>query len=321
MELNAYRIFLSVVEEMNFTKAAKKLYMTQQSLSGHIKRLEENYGVRLFERKPILKLTPAGEDMALYARQILDSEQAMASRFADLTQRSAGILNLGISHQRSSAFFPGIWSRYHHEYANISVRLRERLTSQLTEDLQSGLIDLMVGVDIPKLSNLNIVPLAQEQMRCVLNERLLRNYFPHQWEDMLQRYTREGLDLMELKNLPMILLTTSNRFRQLTDQLFRKHNVVPHIILETTSHGLLFKTACQGSGVALVNPLCLYEQITTQGPMPDSCHSFRVLSLPPISVSLAYRNDLELPQYTLGMIDAIQEEFNYYTRFLEQMSL
>lgn len=321
MELNTYRIFLTVTEEMNFTRAAKTLYMTQQSLSGHIKRLEDHYGVKLFQRKPVLKLTPAGEDMVLYARQILDSEQAMTARFADLTQRSAGILRLGISHQRGSAFFPGIWSRYHQEYANISVRLSEHLTGQLMEDLQNGQIDLMVGLDIPKVSNLNIVPLAQEQMRCVLNESLLREYFPREWKDMLQRYSQEGVDLMELKNLPMILLTPSNRFRQLIDQLFRKQNVVPHIVLETTSHSLLFKTACQGSGITLVNPLCLYEQITTQGPMPDTCHSFRVKGLPQISVSLAYRNDMELPQYAIGMIEAIREEFDYYTKFLERLSL
>ena len=39
---------------MNFTKAARKLFITQQSLSGHIRRLEEEYGVTLFERKPVL---------------------------------------------------------------------------------------------------------------------------------------------------------------------------------------------------------------------------------------------------------------------------
>ena len=321
MELNAYRIFLTVTEEMNFTRAAKKLFMTQQSLSGHIRRLEEHYGVRLFQRKPVLKLTPAGEDMILYARQMLDSEQAMTARFADLTQRSAGILRLGISHQRSSAFFPGIWSRYHCEYSNISVRLRDRLTNQLLDDLQNGSIDLMVGVDIPKVSNLTVIPLAQEQMRCVLNESLLREYFPEQWKDMLERYAEEGADLIELKELPMILLSSSNRFRQPIDQLFRRHNVVPHIALETTSHSLLFKVGCQGGGMALVNPLCLYEQITTQGPLHETCRSFRIRSLPQISVSLAYRSDLRQPQYILGMVDAIQEEFNYYTRFLERHSL
>lgn len=321
MDLNIYHIFLTVTEEMNFTRAAKRLYITQQSLSGHIKRLEDHYGVTLFQRRPVLKLTPAGEAMALYARQILDSEQTMASHFADLSQQSAGILRLGISHQRSSAFFPGIWSRYHSDYGNISVRLHERLTNQLLDDLQSGTIDMMVGVDIPQRSNLAVIPLACEEMRCIINEALLRHHFPDQWQELLVHYERNGVDLIDLKDLPMILLSSSNRFRQPIDQLFRKHNVVPNIALETTSHSLLFKVGCLGGGVALVNPLCLYDQITAQGPLPKSCHSFRILGLPQSSVSLAYRNDIKQPQYALAMVEAICEEFDYYTKFLARISL
>ena len=198
MELNAFHIFLTVVEEMNFSRAANRLYITQQSLSGHIKRLEEHYHVRLFQRRPRLSLTPEGEAMVFYSRHILESEQAMVARFADLTQRSVGILRLGLSHQRSSAFFPGIWSRYHPEYKNISVRLQEKLASPLLEDLLAGDIDIMVGVDIPPLSGLETVLLAQEQMRCVMNEVLLKEYFPQGWQDMLERYIQDGVDLIEL---------------------------------------------------------------------------------------------------------------------------
>ena len=320
MELNAFSVFLMVVEEMSFTRAAERLYITQQSLSGHIKRLESHYNVRLFQRRPVLKLTSAGETMVFYARQILEAEQAMISRFADLNQQAAGILRLGISPQRSSAFFPGIWSRYHAEYGNISVRLQNKLTNQLLEDLQSGRIDMMVGVDIPELANLTVIPLAQEQLRCIVHETVLKDYFPDRWQDMLQRYARDGADLIELKELPLILLSPSNRLRQPIDHLFRRHNAIPYISLESTSHGLLFQLGCQGGGIALVNPLSLYEQMRLQGPLPPRCHTFVVRSLPPISVSLAYRRDIELPQYAIGMVDAITEEFDYYTEFLERFT-
>ena len=88
MELNSYAVFLIAAEEMSFTNAAKRLYMTQQGLSAHIRRLEDHYHVRLFERRPVLKLTPEGESMVFYARQILDSERLMTSQFADLTPES-----------------------------------------------------------------------------------------------------------------------------------------------------------------------------------------------------------------------------------------
>ena len=321
MELNAFHIFLTVVEEMNFSRAANRLYITQQSLSGHIKRLEEHYHVRLFQRRPRLCLTPAGEAMVFYSKHILESEQAMVARFADLTQRSVGILRLGLSHQRSCSFFPGIWSRYHPEYKNISVRLQEKLTTPLLEDLLAGDIDIMLGVDIPPLSGLETVLLAQEQMRCVMNEVLLKEYFPESWQDMLERYAQNGVDLMELKEMPLILLSSPNRLRQPVDQLFRKHNAIPNIALETASHSLLYQLGCHGSGVAIANPLSLYEQIRLRGLPPKECHSFLLQGMPKRSVSLAYRKDAEKTKYMLGMVDAIVEEFDYYVEFLNRFSL
>ena len=321
MELNAFHIFLIVVEEMNFSRAANRLYITQQSLSGHIKRLEDHYHVKLFQRRPRLCLTPAGEAMVLYSRHLLESEQAMVTRFADLTQRSVGILRLGLSHQRSSAFFPGIWSRYHTEYKNISVRLQEKLTTSLLEDLLAGDIDMMIGVDIPPLANLELVLLASEQMRCIINEVLLKEYFPDTWQDMLKRYAQNGVNLMELKDMPLILLSHPNRLRQPVDQLFRKNNAIPNIALETASHSLLYQLGCYGSGVAIANPLSLYEQIRLRGLPSKQCHSFLLQGMPKRSVSLAYRKDTEKPKYMIGMIDAIVEEFNYYTEFLNRFSL
>ena len=60
MGLRGLRYYLVAAEEMNFRRAAEKLYITQQTLSVHIQKLEKQYGVQLFERKPKLMLTPAG---------------------------------------------------------------------------------------------------------------------------------------------------------------------------------------------------------------------------------------------------------------------
>lgn len=198
MELSSFEIFLTVVEEMNFTRAAQRLYITQQSLSGHIKRLEDAYHVQLFRRRPTLRLTPEGEAMVVFSRQILDSARSMTERFAELSESAAGSLTLGISHQRSNVFFPGIWSSYHTAHKNITIHLRERMTNQLLTELQANQIDLMVGLDIPQVSNLEVQLLAREGLYCILNEILLQEYFPDDWQAMLARYQQEGVDLMEL---------------------------------------------------------------------------------------------------------------------------
>ena len=61
MNITGLQYFLVTAEEMNFSRAAQRLFISQQSLSGSIQRLEKQYGVQLFERKPVLRLTEAGE--------------------------------------------------------------------------------------------------------------------------------------------------------------------------------------------------------------------------------------------------------------------
>ena len=138
--------FVALAEEMNFTKASEALHITQQSLSGSIKRLEEEYGVELFQRKPYLKLTPAGETMLFYSKQMLRNESQMIASLADLSAECSGHLVLGMSRQRIQVFFPGIWERYHNAYPNVSLDLRQSYTLKMADALQAGKLDLFIRV-------------------------------------------------------------------------------------------------------------------------------------------------------------------------------
>ena len=61
---------IAAVEEMNFTKAEKRLYISQQSLSNYIAKLEKQFGIEFFNRKNTLTLTAAGESLYRYAKFI-----------------------------------------------------------------------------------------------------------------------------------------------------------------------------------------------------------------------------------------------------------
>ena len=71
----SFQIFLLVAEELSISRAARKAFVTQQCVSDHIRKLEKEYNVLLFERKPNMRLTEAGETMqqALQSIQILEN--------------------------------------------------------------------------------------------------------------------------------------------------------------------------------------------------------------------------------------------------------
>jgi len=320
MNLKTLNYFLVTAEEMNFTRASEKLHMTQQSLSGNIKRIEEEYGVELFQRKPILKLTPAGEMMVFYVRQMINSEAQMLAGFADLSAECAGHLNIGMSRQRSGIFFPGIWERYHPFYKNISITMHESMTTSMVEGLQTGELDMFVGIDVAPVKNLSIVPLATERMLCFVSERLLKEVMPDSWREFLERSRREGVDLLEMKNMPFLMLSRGNRIRRTAEQVFARGNVMPKIILETAEQNTLYRLACEARGVALFSPIVIYGHVHGQLKWPEDCHLFRIKNdIAENQVSLVSRHDIPLPRYADGMRSAIIQEFETYTAEIEQI--
>ena len=86
-----FEVFLVVAREMSITKAANELHITQQCASDHIKRLEKEYNVVLFERRPKFRLTQAGEIMLhnLLNIQIMETSMIRSSSPAHRTYDTA----------------------------------------------------------------------------------------------------------------------------------------------------------------------------------------------------------------------------------------
>lgn len=319
MNTKSLEYFIILAEELNFTRAAERLYMSQQSLSGSMKRLECEYGVELFQRKPMLRLTPAGEMMTFYARQILKCESQMTSGFADLSANCIGHLRVGMSRHRSNIFFPGIWSRYHAFYKNISVTLHGSITANMLDDIQSGKLDMFVGSNVPAIRNLTVTPIAYERLWCLINENLFKEYMPDNWQEFLEKSTCLGVDLLALKDFPFIMFSENNQLRITINRLFSNHNILPKVMLETAEHEIIYRLGCQGGGVSILSPLILYDRIRGCREIPKDCHLLQINNdVSANQIALVSRNDIELPHYAEGMKNAILQEFNTYNLFINQ---
>jgi DNA-binding transcriptional LysR family regulator len=143
MELRHIRYFLAVAEEMNFTRAAKKVGIGQPPLSQQIRSLEEELGAPLFRRMPRgVELTDSGKVFLPEAQAIL----AQAERARKIAQRGArgeiGSLRLGFT---SSAAFTRIVQEairlFRKNYPNVELTLEEEDTTTLLERLSEQTLD------------------------------------------------------------------------------------------------------------------------------------------------------------------------------------
>lgn len=135
-------------QERSFTRAAKKLYISQPALSATVRRVEEEYQIKIFDRstKPFT-LTPAGEEYIRSAEQILGIVNHMTLYFSKLSNLKTGKVTVG-----SSSFFccyvlPEVIRRFQAQYPQIEIELVEGDVGDLHAKLQNESIDILLCIE------------------------------------------------------------------------------------------------------------------------------------------------------------------------------
>ena len=183
MNMTDVEYFVKVAELMSFSKAAEALYVTQQAVSLHVKHLEDTYGVRLFERKPSLRLTPAGKRMLEAARDISEREQRLISEFSSSRDQFDGEISIGLPPNRSTAFVNEFFPVFCKAYPRMSLRLDERTSSNLSAAVRHNEIDIALPLQADYTGEYDpdtfqTIPLETESLYLVISDDMLRAAFP-----------------------------------------------------------------------------------------------------------------------------------------------
>ena len=124
MNYNILRYVITVAEERNFTRAAKRLYITQPSLSQTIKNEEERLRVILFDRSSSpLTLTDAGKEYVLWSKQVLSLYENMERRLQDFSTDEVSSLKIGILPEFSSFILSGPLNLFRERNPNSFVQI------------------------------------------------------------------------------------------------------------------------------------------------------------------------------------------------------
>ena len=248
MNFLSLRYFLAVCQEMNITHAAKKLYMTQQSLSEHISRLEREYNVKLFERTPQFRLTYAGEQLMHLAEEALSLNNQIESEMADIADQKRGALSIGLRPTYSRLLLPKILPVFHEQHPYISMNFTIAHSSEIIPKLLNGQLDLVISsgrnISNPKLESTHLL----EDYHCmIIPENILIDYFHMTGEEL--RNGKE-LDYSLLASIPLFLTEPGKATRIASDRFLTQHGVThPNILVETSDFETNFFTCSTGMGI------------------------------------------------------------------------
>ena len=256
MNFQHLKYFLMVAEELNITRAAERLYISQQSLSNHIANLERELDVKLFTRSPKLSLTYAGGLLVDTATEILDLHRQYLSKVGDINKQYVGALRVGISHTCGLALLPDVLPKFRLEFPQVEFSLSEGNSTQLEDELAHGRTDLIICFQPIIMEGVTTVPLTEQRLMMVAPRTFTGHLFGEQAEEVRKQFA-QGADIRAFEAMPFVLIKRGNRTRSIVDQYFRRYYFKPQLILETENTVTTLAMAQAGVGVTICPELFL----------------------------------------------------------------
>lgn len=309
MDFRELTYITAVADAHSVTEAARQLFISQPSLSYIIAKVEENLGVKLFDRKTSpLSLTYAGERYVKTAREILRLRDNLRREMNDIGHGAKGRINVGIPTERAGFMLPKAIPIFRQKYPNVEIRLEESRSEELIRNL---MIDKIVFCIIPGSHN-ELPPglvtefIYKEKLFLVAGKETIPS-------EMIVSPSGKGdgvgFPVVNLKkmprSMPFIMQKQKQFVRGVTDDLFRRIDFFPKEIMEVSSSITALQLAEAGMGLAVVPERAIREL----GGF-DRFHCFLYNDEPETwDVNVIYKKDVYLANAERALINSLKEAF------------
>ena len=250
INLELYKVFLSVAKNENITKAANELMISQPGVSKSIKNLEEQLNCSLFVRtKSGVYLTEEGK---LFYSKLSDAMELIDNAeksLMEMINMEYGYINIGISNTLTRNFLLEYLEEFHKLYPKIKIKIYTNPTSELLLKARNGIIDFIIlnlPYDIPNDFNTKKLKTIQDCFVANSNYYYLKN---------------KVIPLNELNNYPLILMSKGSNTRYFLDEFCLSNNInlVPE--MELASYSLVTHFTKIGLGIGLVTKDFIKEEL------------------------------------------------------------
>ncbi|EAM8281783.1 LysR family transcriptional regulator [Salmonella enterica subsp. enterica serovar Putten] len=241
-ELSQLRFFLAVATELNFSRAAKRLNMTQPPLSRQIQLLEHQLGVELFDRTTrSVVLTAAGRRFFIEAQDLLQRAHVAMLNAQKMSQGNIGSVNISFVASAVYAFLPMVVARGKERYPHIDISLKEMTTGEQFEALRL------------RQSDIGLVR-APSAVTGVSSEILVNEPFVLAVPRQHELATLSDITIAHLDKQPFIMYALSawQPFYELLTGMFRSNNIQPDYVQYIGSTLTILSLVNAGMGMAFV---------------------------------------------------------------------
>ncbi|HXX53256.1 MAG TPA: selenium metabolism-associated LysR family transcriptional regulator [Thermodesulfovibrionales bacterium] len=250
MDIHHLRVFATVFRNRSFSKASEELYLTQPTVSDHIKALEEELHCRLFDRLG-RSIAPTREADILYssATEIIERTDALIELVGQFKKDVSGKLVIGASTIPGTYVIPHLIAGFKKSYPTVSFQIVETDSKGVIEKILRH--ELLLGMVGAKIGNGNLIytPVMEEELIAVSSPSLIKAH---------------EMSLEELTKLPMILREEGSGTRREIERIMEGGGIsldaLP-VVGYFGSTGAVKQAVKAGLGISILSELAVKDEV------------------------------------------------------------
>jgi len=249
MELMQLEMFVAMVEEGSFRKAADRVFRTQPALTMAIRKLEQELGAPLFDRsnRSDYVLTDSGEVLYEHAKRLLNLRDEGLAALEQLHTFQSGRIRIGANESTSLYLLPRLILEFREQYPKIKIEVTRQLSARLPYELHQRNLDFAILSFLPDETDLEATPIMRDELAFIVSprHRLAGN---------------EGVHIRELGSESFVGHNVRSPAREKVIETFRRFQTPLNITIEITTIETIKRFVAMNLGVAFVPLMCVREE-------------------------------------------------------------
>ena len=289
MKLNQLRYICEVAQRgLNVSAAAEALYTSQPGVSKQIRLLEDELGVRIFERsgKHLSRVTPAGEQILEVAQRILLETQNIRAIAEEHQHESRGSLSIATTHTQARHALPPVVEAFRRRYPQVSLHMHQGTPLQIAELAARGSVDFAIATEALELFEDLVMMPCYRWNRSIIVPR------GHPLTEV------EPLTLEAVAGYPIVTYVFGFTGRSKLDRAFAAAGLKPEVVFTATDSEVIKTYVGLGLGVGIMATMAFDPERDPGLEALDASHLFE-----PSVTNIGFRRGAYLRRYMLDFIE------------------
>jgi aminoethylphosphonate catabolism LysR family transcriptional regulator len=238
MYLTQLRAFHAVATCGGFTKAAEELKLTQPSISEHIRTLEQDFGVLLFDRhQRSVNPTKLGRQLFAITRRLFETEQDALELLSEVHVLNRGFLSIGAD---GPTYVMGLIAEFREKYPGITITLNTGNSSEVHNQLLDYRADVVIGGPMPVDDRVFRKLIRRDPMVAYVSAT-------HSWA------SQKSISIKQFQDEPIVMREKGSTTRRLAEEAFESNAIQPGNVFEVNGQEAARAAVAAGIGASIIS--------------------------------------------------------------------